>query len=289
MKIGFIGLGIMGSRMAAHLLDAGHELAVHNRTREKAHDLLEQGAVWAGTPAEAAEGAAVLLTMLAHPAAVEATAGGEGGFLDALSEGALWVDSSTVDPAFSRRMAQRATAHGVRPVDAPVAGSRDQAAAGELIFFAGGTEDDVAAVEPLLQTMGTRVVHVGAQGMGVSLKMVVNHLLGLSMAAFSEGILLGEALGFDRATLFDLLLGGPVAAPYLSRKRPRLESDDHVAEFPMEWMGKDLHLVATAGYEQGVPLPLANLSKEIYQSAVRRGRGRDDFAALLHALTDSDG
>ncbi|MBB3907818.1 NAD(P)-dependent oxidoreductase [Anoxybacteroides rupiense] len=147
--IGFIGLGLMGSRMARNLLESGYELIVHNRTKEKAAPLLEAGAKWANSPKEAAEQADVLFTMLAHPKAVEAAAFGENGFLHHLSPEKLWVDCSTVDPSFTRQMAEEARKRGIHFLDAPVSGSVIPAEKGELVFFVGGDPKDLKKVEPV--------------------------------------------------------------------------------------------------------------------------------------------
>src|SRR5579872_4072786 len=191
MKVGFIGLGTMGSRMAANLQKSGHQLVVFNRTREAAAPLVSRGATRADTPAAVGEQAEVLFTMLAHPAAVRETALGKSGFLDRLRPETLWVDCSTVNPSFSREMASEAQTRKVRFLDAPVAGSREPAAEGKLTFFVGGDPVDLEACRPLLQAMGSKILHVGGHGMGTSLKMVNNLLLAVSMAGFSEGLVLG--------------------------------------------------------------------------------------------------
>jgi 3-hydroxyisobutyrate dehydrogenase-like beta-hydroxyacid dehydrogenase len=166
MKIGSIGLGIMGSRMAANLQKAGHSLVVYNRTREKAEQLMARGAAWAGSPAKLAAQVEIIFTMLAHPEAVKEAALGEDGFLSSLAPGRLWVDCSTVNPSFSMEMAAQARVLGIRFLDAPVTGSKEPAALGKLIFWVGGEPADVEACRPLFQCMGSRIVHGGRQGMG---------------------------------------------------------------------------------------------------------------------------
>src|SRR5258706_15501302 len=190
MKIGFVGLGAMGSRMAANLQKTGVPLVVYNRSREKAAALVSAGALFGDTPAALASEVEVLFTMLAHPAAVREAALGRDGFLDRLRPGALWVDCSTVNPSFSREMASAAQARKLRFLDAPVAGSRGPAAQAALVFFVGGDAADLEACGALLRAMGSRIVHVGGHGMGAALKMVNNLLLASSMAAFAEGLVL---------------------------------------------------------------------------------------------------
>ena len=288
MKVAFIGLGIMGSRMAANLRAAGHQLTVYNRTQKKADTLLANGAVWADSPAAAVEDAAVVFTMLAHPEAVEAVALGEAGFLDAMTLDTLWVDSSTLNPSVSKRLASAAAATGVRFLDAPVAGSKPQAETGQLVFFVGGDEADVETANPLFQAMGSKVVHVGEHGMGTSLKMVVNHLLASSMVGFAEGTRLGEALGLPRSLLFDVLISGPVVPPYLTGKRAKLEAGGFEAEFPLKWMHKDLQMVKSAAGDVNLPTPLADVVQARYQEAVRLGWGEADFSGLYGYLQEKD-
>lgn len=280
MNVGFIGLGIMGSRMAANLQKSGHTLSVFNRTKKKADGLVANGAAWADSPAEAVRDAEIVVTMLAHPEAVEQAALGEGGFLQTMSEGTLWVDSSTVHPAFSRRMAREATAHGVPFLDAPVAGTKAPAENAELVFFAGGAANDVSRATPLFEAMGKKTVHVGEHGMGTSLKLVVNYMLATSAAAFAEGVALGEGLGLTQETLFNVLIGGPLVPAYLGLKRESLEQGDYEASFPLKWLHKDLHMIANAAYGIGTPVPIASLTKELYQGAVQAGLGNEDFGAI---------
>jgi len=284
MKIGFVGLGAMGSRMAANLQKTGVPLVVYNRSREKAASLASKGALWADTPAALAEQVDILFTMLAHPAAVREAALGQDGFLDRLRPGALWIDCSTVNPSFSREMASAAQARKLRFLDAPVAGSRVPAAKGELVFFVGGNVADVEASGPWLRAMGSRTVHVGGHGMGAALKMVNNLLLASSMAAFAEGLVLGEALGISRERLFEFLMGSPLVAPYLAAKRAKIEQGDYAPEFPLEWMQKDLHLATLSAQETAVALPLTNTAKETYQLAARDGHAHDDFSAIYPFL-----
>ena len=285
MTLGFIGLGIMGSRMAANLQKAGFELVVSNRTKEKAGALLAGGAVWADTPAAVAGQVDILFTMLGDPPAVAETAIGHDGFLDQLQPGSLWVDCSTVNPSFSRDMAGAAAQCQVRFLDAPVAGSKAPAAAGQLTFLVGGDAADVAEAKPYFDIMGQRVVHVGEHGMGTSLKIVFNSLLGGAMAAFSEFMALGQALGLPQSVLLDFLLGSPAVPGIVTGKRARLEADAFGdADFPLQWMRKDLQLAAHTAYEHDVAMPMVNTAKEIYALAIRYGLGDEDFSAIYRFL-----
>ena len=280
MNVGFVGLGIMGVRMAGNLLRGGHQLAVFNRTPGKSGSLEEAGARSARAPEEAGRGAQVLFTMLSTPEAVSGTALGKSGFLDAMSRGSLWVDSSSVNPSFSRRMASEAAARGVRFMDAPVTGSLPFAEKGELAFLVGGDAKDLEECRPLLQLMGKTIRHLGAVGMGSSLKMVINMQLGALMAVFSEALALGESLGFTRGVLLDVLVGGPVAGPFLAGKRAKLETHVYEPEFPLRWQQKDLHLACATAWENGVPMPVINASKEVFMLAAAEGLKDLDFSAV---------
>jgi len=287
MKIGFIGLGIMGSRMAANLRKKGHELIVHNRTKDKAQPLLDQGASWAESPAEVAKHVNIIFTMLSKPDAVaEVALIGKHSFLHKLPPKSLWVDCSSVNPSFSKLMAVEAQDRKVHFLDAPVAGSKGPAEQAQLLFFVGGDNGDVAAAKPLLECMGKTVYHIGGHGMGSAMKMVNNLLLGQAMVAFSEALVFGESLGITKQAVFDTLASSPAMAPFLNFKRKKLEQNDYSVEFPLQWMHKDLHLAAETAYETGVALPAANNAKELFTLAMRAGLAEEDFIAVYKVLNE---
>src|SRR6266567_7771007 len=288
MKIGFIGLGIMGSRMAANLQKHGYSLVVFNRTRAKAEALLGPCGTFSDSPAKLAEQVDLLFTMLAHPDAVEQVALRENGFLNHLKPNALWVDCSSVNPSFSKKMAAEAARCRVHFVDAPVTGSAPVAEDANLVFWVGADDADLETIRPLLLCMGSRIVDAGGHGMGTSMKMVINLLLGTGMAAFAEAMALGEGLGLSSKMLFDSLLGTPAAAPFLASKREKIESGNYKAEFPLRWMQKDMHLASVSAYESGVAMPLTNVTKEIYRLAMRDGHDTEDFSAICEFVTDNE-
>jgi len=287
LTVGFIGLGIMGSRMAANLQAHGYQLVVFNRTRAAADALLRSGAIWQGSPAQVAASINVLITMLPHPEAVTAAAFGADGFMSALPAGSIWVNCGTMNPSFARQMAEVARARGVRYLDAPVTGSKDAAAHAELVFFVGGDSADLEACSALLGCMGTRIVHVGGHGLGSALKMVNNLLGAVALAGFAEGTALGLALGVPRETIFDTLIGGPMVAPIIAAKRGKIERQDYAAEFSLRWIQKDLHLASISAYEAGVAMPVVNVTKEIYRLAMRHGYADLDFSALYGFLNST--
>ena len=285
MKIGFIGLGIMGSRMAANLQRHGHSLAVFNRTPAKAEPLLGPCGTFSDSPAKVADQVEILFTMLANPDAVEEVALRANGFLNYLRPNALWIDCSSVNPSFSKKMTAAAAARQIHFIDAPVTGSTEAAVEGKLVFWVGGEDADLETIRSLLLCMGNKIVHVGGHGMGTSLKMVINLLMGNAMAAFAEGMTLGEGLGISRKVLFDSLLALPAVAPFLAAKRNNIESGNYDPEFPLRWMQKDLHLASVSGYETDVALPVTNVTKEVYRLAVREGHAIEDFSAIYDYLT----
>jgi 3-hydroxyisobutyrate dehydrogenase-like beta-hydroxyacid dehydrogenase len=287
MKIGFIGLGIMGSRMAANLQKHDYSLVVFNRTRAKAEPLLGPCGTFSDSPAKLAQQVDVLFTMLAHPDAVEQAALDANGFLNHLRPNALWVDCSSVNPSFSQKMAAEAARREIRFVDAPVTGSAPVAAEGKLTFWVGAKEVDLEVIRSLLLCMGNKIVHAGGQGMGTSMKMVINLLLGNAMAAFAEAMALGEGLGLSQKVLFDSALGSPTVAPFLALKREKIEGGNYEAEFPLQWMQKDLHLASVSAYESGVAMPLTNAAKELYRLAMREGHASQDFSAIYDYLASN--
>ena len=223
--------------------------------------------------------------MLATPEAVEDAAIGNQGFLKALSENSLWVDCSTVNPSFTLKMAQYAKNLGQRFLDAPVAGSLIPAEKSELLFLVGREAADVRQLQKLLDIMGKATIHVGAVDQGTSMKIINNMLLGQAMVAFAEALHLGKALGIAEEMLFRTLLNGPTAAPFLKLKEEKLINRDFTPEFPLEWMHKDLHLVAITAYEQEVAIPSLQTTKEIFALAKQFGMGQKDFSAVFQMFS----
>lgn len=281
-KVSLIGLGIMGSRMARNLLKNNVQLTVYNRSAPPMEALQDQGASTAASYAEAVADADVVITMLARPEAVEAVMLKEA--LSSMKKGAVWVDCSTVNPSFSQRSATAARQSGIRFLDAPVAGTLPQAENAELVFFVGGAAADLQQVESLLQYMGQKVLHIGGHTKGSAFKMLVNALLAQSMVAFSETVMLGEKMGLDKDFLLNTLPNLPVSAPFTKAKAEMIRSDQYEVMFPLELMHKDLHLAAVTAYEQGQPLFMANLTKELFAGAEAAGLGRADFAAVHRYL-----
>lgn len=280
MKITFIGLGIMGSRMAANLLKGGADLTVYNRSTPPTEALGAAGAKVATSLSAAVAEADIVFSMLSTPEVVRTCFMEAAGALHQMKKNALWVDCSTVNPSFSREAAAAAEAAGIRFMDAPVAGTKPHAENAELVFFVGAEADVLEAVNPLLDQMGKKVLHIGPTGQGASFKMLVNIMLAQSMVIFSESVLLGERMGIDKDFLLQTLPNLVVAAPFTKFKAEMIRQSDYEVQFPLEWMHKDLHLAALTAYELQQPLYLANLTKELFAEANHKGMGRLDFAAI---------
>jgi 3-hydroxyisobutyrate dehydrogenase-like beta-hydroxyacid dehydrogenase len=280
MNVTFIGLGIMGSRMATNLLNNGLTITVANRSDGPVRQLVAQGAIDGGNFVDAVKQADVVFSMLSTPEAVDAVFFGANGALAAMSKDSLWVDCSTVNPSFSHRAFQEAHQKGIQFIDAPVAGTLPQAQRAELVFFLGGTQQQVDMISPLLEYMGRKIIHVGATGKGSGFKMLVNSLLAQSMLVFAETLHLGQKMGLDKDFLLDTLPNLVVSAPFTKFKAEMIRQDDYSVQFPLEWMQKDLHLVTQTAYENNQTLYMANVAKEVYQAAKQKGLSREDFAAI---------
>ena len=287
MKITFIGLGIMGSRMAQNLLKNKVDLTVYNRSSAATESLVAAGAKSFSTIAEAVKEADIIISMLSTPEVVASVFVNEGKALTHLKEGAIWVDSSTVNPSFSKQMKKAAEANKIRFVDAPVAGTKPHAENAELVFFVGGEEKEVKEIHPYLEMMGKKIMHLGLNGMGSNFKMLVNMMLAQSMIIFSEAILLGEKMGLEKDFLLKTIPNLVVSAPFTKFKADMIAGNDYEVQFPLEWMHKDLHLASQTAYEHQQPLLLANLAKEMYANAVKKGYSRLDFAAIHKYLEEN--
>jgi 3-hydroxyisobutyrate dehydrogenase/glyoxylate/succinic semialdehyde reductase len=284
MKIAFIGLGIMGSRMATNLAKQQVNLTVYNRTAAASQAVEAHGAHIAHSPTAAVTSADVVFTMLSTPQVIKEVAMGTNGFVQSMKQNAIWVDCSTVNPSFTQELHQFASQQGIRYLECPVSGSKLQAENGELIFFAGGTGELVSQVTFLLEYMGKRIIHAGDTGKGAATKMLVNGMLAQAMLVFGETLMLGEKMGLSREFLLDLLPKLPVSAPFLQFKAEKIRKENWEEEFPLEWMQKDLHLLTLSAYENQVAMPAANLAKELYMKAVEQGFGRNDFSAIVKSL-----
>ncbi|MBI4490885.1 MAG: NAD(P)-dependent oxidoreductase [Deltaproteobacteria bacterium] len=283
-KLGFVGLGVMGSRMAKRLLDAGHAVSGYNRTKSKAQWLLDVGMKWADTPRAATQGAEVTFTMVSNTEALQAVVAGSDGILAGLSPGKIYVDMSTVSPAASRELAKQAEAKGAKMLDAPVSGSVSTLEEGKLSIMAAGDQAAYEKVLPILQAIGPKVTYVGRNGLAVSMKVATNLSLAVQMLAFSEGVLLAEKSGIPREIAVEVLLNSVMASPMVKYRGPFVLKMPDEAWFDVNMMQKDLLLALEMGRELNVPLPTTAVTNEMLTAARGMGLAKKDFAVLFEAL-----
>jgi len=282
--IGFIGLGIMGLPMATNLLKSGHRLCVYNRTVSKAESLRAAGAVVAATPCQLAEQCDTIILMLTGPQAIDEVLHGAEGLLAADVSGKTIINMSSVAPAYARELASMLREQGAIPLDAPVSGSRKPAEDGTLVILAGGDTDTIAAVEPLLLTMGKKVVRCGDAGKGSAMKMTVNLLLGIMMSGFAEAVNYGEKAGLDTATLLDTILAGPLGCGLFQLKREMFIEHSYPAQFPYRHMAKDAGFILATAAEIEAPVPLGHMLAGLYRSDAAAELADSDFAAVKQIL-----
>jgi 3-hydroxyisobutyrate dehydrogenase-like beta-hydroxyacid dehydrogenase len=287
-RIGFVGLGAMGSRIAGRLLP-GHRLYGTNRSASKAGELIAQGMVWRDTPREVAREAEVIFSMVTDDAALEAITSGPDGILAGLAPGRVYVDMSTVSPQASRDLARRVQALGASMLDAPVSGTVTAAEDGTLTIMVGGPEDAFHAVEPLLRHIGHTVTHVGGNGQALLLKLAVNISLAAQMLAFSEGMLLAERGGIDPKLAADVMTGSGIGSPMLRARAPLVLDLPATAWFDVRLMHKDIRLVLSTARELGVPVPSAAVADGLLAQAEELGYARRDIAALFEVLARTVG
>src|SRR5829696_4238868 len=283
--VGFVGLGIMGSRQAANLAKAGYELTVFNRTRERAEAWAgEHGGQVAGSPREVAERSDVVITMVVDGLQVEAMLLGEDGAVSGARENTLFVDMSTIAPATARELAGTISARGHSFVDAPVTGSSPKAEAGTLTIMCGGAEADVARARPLFEVMGEKIVHAGEAGHGQAVKVLSQGVTAVNCATLAQAITVARRSGIDLDALLDVMTGGSSDSTMRELKgRPMVEHDFPVL-FKLEHMLKDVQLCLEESRAAGAAFPFAALAGELYSAGVGRGLGQQDFGAVLEVV-----
>ncbi|WP_274649205.1 NAD(P)-dependent oxidoreductase [Paenibacillus humicola] len=288
-KIGFVGLGVMGSPMAANLIGKGYRVAVYNRTPGKADRLLELGAVLAGTPAEAADGADAVVTMISNDDAVNEVYYGDNGLLGGLAAGTVVVDSSTISPALARQLAVDCAAKSADYLDAPVSGSKPAAESGQLVFMAGGDANALKRCEPILLAMGSKIVHLGPSGSGATAKLAVNTVLGINTAALIEGLAIATNGGIDVASFLELVQSGGAASRIAELKGGKLLGRDFSVQFALSLMLKDLRLASVLSDGLKTPTPVLEAVKSVFQIAEAHGFGELDLSALAKCYEQLSG
>jgi 3-hydroxyisobutyrate dehydrogenase-like beta-hydroxyacid dehydrogenase len=284
-KLGFIGLGSMGSRLSRRLLAAGHEVTGWNRTAEKARDLVTAGLTLAKSPRAAAEGAEAVFVMVTDDAALRAVALGPDGLIAGLGAGAVVVEMSTVSPGIVRELVAPVAARGAALIEAPVSGSTITVEQGTASFMVGGDPTAAERVRPYLLAMGTAVTHVGELGLAKTMKVASNLGLAVQMLAFSEAVLLAEKAGITRERAVEALLKSVIASPMVKYRGPFvLGQMTTEAWFKVAMIQKDLQLALDQGRASGVPLPLTAVVQEWMTAARGLGLGDYDFAIVFDVL-----
>ena len=286
-RVGFVGLGIMGTPMARNLMDSGYELVLHNRTRHKAEELAKEGrAEVADSPAEVARRSEVVITMLPGPPEVAEVIAGEEGLLDGAGEGSLLIDMSTSSPVLARELARTARRRGAGTLDAPVSGGDVGAIEGTLSIMVGGEEQDFQRAKPLFDVMGKTVTHVGPTGAGQVTKAANQVVVALTIEAVSEALVLGSAGGVSPEKILDVLSGGLAGNKVMEVKREKFLSHTFDPGFRSELHHKDLGIALAAGREYGVVLPVTAIVDQMLLSMRRKGWGGEDHSALLRIIED---
>jgi len=283
-NLGFIGLGLMGSRIVRRLLAAGHQVSGYNRTRAKAGSLIEAGMQWKDSPREVAQAADITLSMVMDSAALSSVTDGPDGILAGLSTGKIFVDMSTVSPRLIRDLAGRVTATGADMLEAPVSGSIPAAESGTLIIYVGGSTGTLEKVRPIFESLSQKIIHIGESGQAISMKIAINLNLPIQLVALFEGVLLAERSGIPRAAALDALLNSVAASTAMKYRGPFMLKMPEEVWFSASMMKKDINLALELGEETGVSLQTAKLVDELLNQAIEMGWGEEDFAVLFKVV-----
>ena len=287
MRVGFIGQGAMGSRMAARLVAAGHDLVLFDRLREATRPLEQRGATVAASAKQLADGVDVVFSSVTDDAALEQVMLRSDGALAGARPGTTVIDMSTVSPHMSRRLHDAARAKGVAVLDAPVSGSTPQAEQGQLVIFVGGEEDVFRKWQPLLAVLGSKTLYMGPGGAGTTMKLCANTLLGLGVQALAEAFALGEKGGLSRERLAQVLSETAVISPSQKSKLENARKDEYPAAFPLRLMFKDFGLIAETAMELSVPMPATAAAVQVAAAEHARqlaAHTDEDFSVVVRAM-----
>ena len=287
MRVGFIGLGAMGSRMAGRLLAAHHDVVVYNRTLERARPLEQRGAMVAATPRELAAGAEIVCSSVANDAALEQVMFGPDGALAGTRTGTIVIEMSTVNPRTSRQLHEAARSKGVSVLDAPVSGSTVQAEEGQLVIFVGGEEDVYQKCQPILGVLGSKTFYLGTSGAGATMKLCVNTLLGLGVQALAEAIALGVKAGLPRERFLQVLGETAVVSPSQTSKLENARKDEYPAAFALRLMFKDFGLILETAMELSVSMPATAAAVQVAAAEHARqlaAHSEEDFSVVVRAM-----
>ncbi len=287
-SIGFIGMGHMGSHMAQRLLDAGYQLTVYDRTKQKAKALGQRGAQVAQTPKDLAATCQVVMACVTDDEAQQDVMFGPDGVLAGVLGGSMMIDLSTVSPDASRRLFQAAKEKGVPMIDAAVSGSVPQVDQGSLVIFVGGDHKTFEQCKPILDVLGKNSFYMGASGMGTTMKLVVNTLLGLGMQALAEAITLGEKAGLEKSLLLDVLDQTAVLTPGQKSKLENVRREQYPTNFALSLMHKDFSLVLSRAYDLSLSMPATAAAQQMYTAAMAKGMD-EDFSIMIKFMEELAG
>ncbi|HBJ9383125.1 TPA: NAD(P)-dependent oxidoreductase [Listeria monocytogenes] len=280
-KIGFVGTGVMGSSMAGHLLEAGYEVLVYTRTKTKAEDLLEKGALWIKTPGELANKVDILISMVGYPKDVEELYLGENGFLENLAVGTVAIDMTTSSPALAKKMAEFGREKGIGVLDAPVSGGDIGAKNGTLAIMVGGSEDVFLKVKPIFDILGSSVILQGDAGAGQHTKMVNQIAIASNMIGVTEAIIYAEAAGLNPSSVLDSISGGAAGSWSLANLIPRVLKDDFSPGFFIKHFIKDMGIAISEAKQMDLELPGLTLAEKMYQTLAEQGLSEEGTQALI--------
>jgi 3-hydroxyisobutyrate dehydrogenase-like beta-hydroxyacid dehydrogenase len=283
-KIGFMGLGIMGSAMAGNLLKAGYSVTVYNRSQPKAEPLVRQGARAAAHPRVLAEDAEVIIAMVTGPEALDEILWGSDGVAEALTVDKVFINMSTVSPRYTRDLALEVEPLGATFIDAPVSGTKQPAEQGTLVILAGGPGEKVKELEPVFLAMGKKVIYCGEVGQGSMMKMSINLLIGVMMEGFAEILNFGRLGGLSLEAMLETVFSGAVNSPMFQVKAANMEKKEYPAAFPLKHLTKDLKFLVDTAYDLQAPVPAAQTLLHLFQVGVARGWGDEDISAIARVL-----
>jgi 3-hydroxyisobutyrate dehydrogenase-like beta-hydroxyacid dehydrogenase len=284
MNIGFIGLGLMGTPMARRLLRAGHQLFLYNRTKEKARELIQEGATWCERPADVARQSDVLFSMLSTSEVLEETALGETGILSGLRPGGVHVDCSTVAPAVTKNLSEAYAARGSFFLHAPVLGSIPQATEGTLLLFVGGNEQAYSRAEPLLKILGSKIWRFDKPEQASNLKLTCNFFIASMVTTLGQALVFLKRAGIDQKKFLEILSHSALIAPMYQTKGATMIEGNFAPRFFAEHMLKDIRLLLDSANELGAALPSAEVANELFKRAVEQNLGKEDYSAVMKVL-----
>ena len=280
-KIGFIGTGVMGKSMIRNLKKAGYELYIYNRTKEKAEELIEEGAVWCDTPGECAKNRDVVITIVGYPKDVEEVYFAEDGILENADEGTYLIDMTTTSPKLSVRIYEAGKKRGLHVLDAPVSGGDVGAKKGILAIMVGGEKKDFEACQNVLAAMGTSIVYEGPAGSGQHVKMANQIAIAGAVSGVCEAIAYTKAMGVDVDTMIETIKGGAAGSWQLSNLGPKMASGDYAPGFYIKHIIKDMKIAEEEAEGKELVLPILQRVCEMYQELEKQGKGGNGTQGLI--------